>query len=111
MSDLPEEVNTQLRSILTTLRQRTERVKTLVQQPPTPAELSEEEEEEEETIRHLILEDFTESRYASKQSLPNVQGGEESWRSRLRISGYIDPRGGLNIGTNCPLHSSPEYYS
>ena len=44
MADLPEEVNTQLRSILTSLRQRTERVKTLVQQPPTPADLSEEEE-------------------------------------------------------------------
>ena len=47
MAELSE-VNTRLRSIITTLRQRTERVKTVVQQPPTPPELSEEEGEQAE---------------------------------------------------------------
>ena len=50
MADLGDlsEVNTRLRSIISTLRQRTERVKTVVQQPPTPPELSEEEGEQAE---------------------------------------------------------------
>ena len=102
MAELSE-VNTRLRSIITTLRQRTERVKTVVQQPPTPAELSEEEEQEEEP-NNLILEDFTESRYASKQSLsPSGQKKGSWWRDQLRISGYIDPRGRLNIGSYSAL--------
>ena len=54
--------------------------------------------------RELILEDFTESRYASKQSLSQPGGG---WTDTWTVSGYIDPRGGLNIGshvlTNCVL--------
>ena len=95
------EVNTRLRSIISRLRQRTERVKTVVQQPPTPPELSEEEgEQEEQEPNNLILEDFTESRYASKQSLsPLGQAKRSWWREKLRISGYIDPRGRLNIGS------------
>ena len=43
MAELTEEVHGQLRSILTSLRQRTERVKTLVEQPPSPADLSDQE--------------------------------------------------------------------
>ena len=107
MTELEElsAVNTRLRSIISTLRQRTERVKTLVQQPPTPPELSEEEQEEEKEEQepnNLILEDFTESRYASKQSLnPSGQEKPSWWRDKFRISGYIDPRGRLNIGSYC----------
>ena len=96
------EVNTRLRSIISRLRQRTERVRTVVQQPPTPPELSEaeEEEQEEQEPNNLILEDFTESRYASKQSLsPSDQTPRSWWREKFRVSGYIDPRGRLNIGS------------
>ena len=84
LQDLSE-VNTKLRSIISTLRQRTERVKTVVQQPPTPPELSSEEEEqgEEQEPNNLILEDFTESRYASKQSLsPSGQKKGGWWRDQ-----------------------------
>ena len=48
MAELSDQVNTQLRSILSTLRQRTERVKTLVQQPPTPPEVSDSEGEDDQ---------------------------------------------------------------
>ena len=51
MAELSDQVNTQLRSILSTLRQRTERVKTLVRQPPTPPEVSDSEGEDDQAGR------------------------------------------------------------
>ena len=91
-----------LRSIVSSLRRRTLRLKRKVEQPPTPTDQSEEDEEdipEPGRRQDLILEDFTESRYASKLSLADPeQRGSSVLRTKLRISGYIDPRGNLYIG-------------
>lgn len=90
-----------LRNIVENLRRRTQSVKKVIEQPPTPTDESEEEVEEEPVsdlqrrARELVLEDFTESRYASRLSLTDPDQDLGKWR----CSGYIDPRGNLNIGT------------
>ena len=94
-----ESVEIKLRSIVKSLRQRTEKVKNYVEQPPTPEDSDDElDKDEEKIVRELILDDFTESRYASKKSLADLESANKSWRTKLRFSGYIDPRGKLNIG-------------
>ena len=97
-----DNVEKRLRSIVQTLRKRTEKVKNYVEQPPTPTDDSEEEleaTEENKVVRELILEDFTESRYASKKSLLEQNNGSyKNLKERFKFSGYIDPRGKLNIG-------------
>ena len=91
-----------LRNIVENMRRRTQKVKKMVEQPPTPTDESEEEVEEEPVselqrrARELVLEDFTESRYASRLSLTDPDQDPGKWR----CSGYIDPRGNLNIGTH-----------
>ena len=90
-----------LRNIVSSLRRRTLRIKSVVEQPPTPTDQSEEEEVDQPEIKRpqeLILEDFTESRYASKLSLVDPEQMGSSDRTKLRVSGYIDPRGNLYIG-------------
>ena len=100
--EMPIESEQKLRSIVSSLRRRTLRLKSVVEQPPTPTDQSEEEEEEDkpELVRpqELILEDFTESRYASKLSLVDPEQRDIGLRAKLRVSGYIDPRGNLYIG-------------
>ena len=100
--EMPIESEHKLRSIVSSLRRRTLRLKSVVEQPPTPTDQSEEEEEEDkpELVRpqELILEDFTESRYASKLSLVDPEQRDIGLRAKLRVSGYIDPRGNLYIG-------------
>ena len=95
-----ENVERKLRSIVKNLKSRTLRVKNFVEQPPTPTDGSEDEAELEvsEHARELILEDFTESRYASKKSLVDGEKADTSWKNKFKFSGYIDPRGRLNIG-------------
>ena len=96
-----ENVEMKLRSIVKTLKSRTLRVKNMVEQPPTPTDVSEDEDDLEisKHARELILEDFTESRYASKKSLADdVEEADNNWKKKLKFSGYIDPRGSLNIG-------------
>ena len=90
-----------LRNIVSSLRRRTLRIKSVVEQPPTPTDQSEEEEVDQPEVKRpqeLILEDFTESRYASKLSLVDPEQMGSSDRTKLRVSGYIDPRGNLYIG-------------
>ena len=94
-----ESVEIRLKSIVKTLRQRTEKVKNYVEQPPTPEDSGDDmDNEEQRVVRELILEDFTESRYASKKSLVDLESQNKSWRKQYKFSGYIDPRGRLNIG-------------
>lgn len=94
-----ESVEIKLKSIVKTLRQRTEKVKNYVEQPPTPEDSEDDiDNDEEKIVRELILDDFTESRYASKKSLVDLEASNKSWRQKFRFSGYIDPRGKLNIG-------------
>ena len=90
---------TKLKNIVSSLRRRTLIVKSVVEQPPTPTDVSEEEEvdiAELDKPKELILEDFTESRYASKLSLVDPEIKDNLWR----VSGCIDPRGNLYIGIN-----------
>lgn len=106
-----------LRSIVSSLRRRTLRIKSVVEQPPTPTELSDEEEvhhPEPGRSQELILEDFTESRYASKPSLVDPEQMDKkdcSFRTKLRVSGYIDPRGHFYIGqVELIMRVSPSFY-
>ena len=106
-----------LRSIVSSLRRRTLRIKSVVEQPPTPTDLSDEEDtnhQEPGRPQELILEDFTESRYASKLSLVDPEQTDKkdcSLRNRLRFSGYIDPRGRLYIGQlELIMRFSPSFY-
>ena len=93
-----EKFELKLRNIVQTLRNRTEKVKNFVEQPPTPTDDSEDETEIIKTnARELILDDFTESRYASKTSLAQNEDKENKWKN-YNCSGYIDPRGKVNIG-------------
>ena len=92
-----EKVELKLRNIVHSLRNRTEKVKNFVEQPPTPTDDSEDETEIKTDARELILDDFTESRYASKTSLAPTEHKENNWE-RFKPSGYIDPRGKVNIG-------------
>lgn len=94
--EIPVTSERKLRSIVSSLRRRTLRLKSVVEQPPTPTDQSEEEEEDDK--QELILEDFTESRYASKLSLLDPEQRDIGFRAKLRVSGYIDPRGNLYIG-------------
>mgnify|MGYP001195525172 FL=1 len=94
--EIPVTSERKLRSIVSSLRRRTLRLKSVVEQPPTPTDQSEEEEEDDK--QELILEDFTESRYASKLSLVDPEQRDIGFRAKLRVSGYIDPRGNLYIG-------------
>ena len=94
--EIPVTSERKLRSIVSSLRRRTLRIKSVVEQPPTPTDQSEEEEEGDK--QELILEDFTESRYASKLSLVDPEQRDIGFRAKLRVSGYIDPRGNLYIG-------------
>ena len=77
-----------------------------LEQPVTPAE-SEEEEEEEVREAGLLLEDFTDSRYASRHSLtPQNSGPAPGWLARLRqfwqLPVCIDPRGAFYRGEHEP---------
>ena len=94
--EIPVTSERKLRNIVSSLRRRTLRIKSVVEQPPTPTDQSEEEEEGDK--EELILEDFTESRYASKLSLLDPEQRDIGFRAKLRVSGYIDPRGNLYIG-------------
>ena len=94
--EIPVTSERKLRNIVSSLRRRTLRIKSVVEQPPTPTDQSEEEEEDDK--QELILEDFTESRYASKLSLLDPEQRDIGFRAKLRVSGYIDPRGNLYIG-------------
>ena len=94
--EIPVTSERKLRNIVSSLRRRTLRIKSVVEQPPTPTDQSEEEEEGDK--EELILEDFTESRYASKLSLVDPEQRDIGFRAKLRVSGYIDPRGNLYIG-------------
>ena len=94
--EIPVTSERKLRNIVSSLRRRTLRIKSVVEQPPTPTDQSEEELEGDK--QELILEDFTESRYASKLSLVDPEQRDIGFRAKLRVSGYIDPRGNLYIG-------------
>ena len=94
--EIPVTSERKLRNIVSSLRRRTLRIKSVVEQPPTPTDQSEEELEGDK--QELILEDFTESRYASKLSLLDPEQRDIGFRAKLRVSGYIDPRGNLYIG-------------
>ena len=94
--EIPVTSERKLRNIVSSLRRRTLRIKSVVEQPPTPTDQSEEEGEGDK--QELILEDFTESRYASKLSLLDPEQRDIGFRAKLRVSGYIDPRGNLYIG-------------
>ena len=94
--EIPVTSERKLRSIVSSLRRRTLRLKSVVEQPPTPTDQSEEEEDDDK--QELILEDFTESRYASKLSLLDPEQRDIGFRAKVRVSGYIDPRGNLYIG-------------
>ena len=80
-----------------------------LEQPVTPAESEEEEEEEEEEVQEagLLLEDFTDSRYASRHSLtPQESGPAPDWLARLsqfcQLPVCIDPRGAFYRGEHQP---------
>ena len=48
----------------------------------------------------FVLDDFTDSLYASKSTIAFGDTCEENCVNLLRSMEYVDPRGGINIGNN-----------
>ena len=88
-----------MRIIVDSFRSRAKKVRHRLEQPPTPTE--EISGDEDPTIRpKLILDDFTDSLYASKSTIAFGDTFEERWTSIFKMVEYVDPRGYINIGNN-----------
>ena len=86
-----------MRIIVESFRSRAKKVRHRLEQPPTPTE--DISGDEDPTVRpKLILDDFTDSLYASKSTIAFGDTFEERWQSLLKMTEYIDPRGYINIG-------------
>ena len=86
-----------MRIIVDSFRSRAKKVRHRLEQPPTPTE--DISGDEDATIRpKLILDDFTDSLYASKSTIAFGDTFEERWSSIWKMMEYVDPRGYINIG-------------
>ena len=86
-----------MRIIVESFRSRAKKVRHRLEQPPTPTE--DISGDEDPTIRpKLILDDFTDSLYASKSTIAFGDTFEERWTGLLKMTEYVDPRGYINIG-------------
>ena len=117
MNEASEMINTEkdqiigkkIKIIVGAFRSRTQKVKSKIEQPPTPTEgLSETEEPGVE--QQLILDDFADSIYASNSSIAMGKTFGERWKNIFRMAEYIDPRGTFNIGYNMNMFLALEYF-
>ena len=86
-----------MRIIVESFRSRAKTVRHRLEQPPTPT--GDSSEDEDKILRpKLILDDFTDSLYASKSTIAFGETFQEKWNSVFKMTEFIDPRGYLNIG-------------
>ena len=99
-----------MRVIVAAFRNRAKKVKHRLEQPPTPTDVTSDEEEDGSlpVPGRLILDDFADSVYGSKQDIQGVQGS--GWRRILENFEFIDPRGYINIGHSFIQYSTSDFH-
>ena len=88
-----------MRVIVAAFRNRAKKVKHRLEQPPTPTEVTSDEDEDDKLPvgGRLILDNFADSVYGSKQDLS--QDVSQGCNRFLKKFEFIDPRGYINIGS------------